>query len=118
MGKPAESASALAVAWLRAADDLVIEVVAPYQLEGRFDFVALIRHFGSPNGMLVLSSWGEEHAAAAERCGFGYSCMDSPFYQTYDRELFVEALTDWTWTGDPAAKPDWYAESNDDVGAI
>ncbi len=113
-----EHPSVLAAAWLRAADDLGVEIMAPYRLEDRFEFVALIRHFGSPNGMLVLACWDEECAAAAERRGFGYSCTDSPFYQKYDREVFVEALTDWGWTNDPAAKPDWYSESGDDVETI
>jgi hypothetical protein len=115
MGKALDSA--LARAWLKAADDLQIEVVAPFRLESGFQFVALVRFFGAPNGMLVLDSWDEERAAAAENFGFGFSCMDSPFYETYDRERFIEVLTDWTWTGDPEHRPDWYTESNDD-GAI
>ena len=118
MGERPEHSSALAAAWVRAAGDLGVEVVAPYQLEGGFEFVALVRHFGGPNGMLILGSWDKEHAAAAERSGFGYSCMDSPFYQTYRRELFVEALTDWGWTGEPAAKPYGYSEGSDDNAAI
>ncbi len=112
-----DTLSALAIAWLKAADDLQIEVVAPYRLEDRFEFVALVPSFGSPNGMLVLGSWDEEGAAAAERFGFGFSCMDSPFYETYDRERFVEVLTDWTWTGDSTRRPHWYGVS-DDVEAI
>jgi hypothetical protein len=110
MDKPLGVTSALATAWLKAADDLQIEVVAPFQIGSRFEFVALVRFFGAPNGMLVLDSWDEERAAAAERSGFGFSCMDSPFYQTYDRARFVEVLTDWTWTGDPVRRPDWYTE--------
>jgi hypothetical protein len=118
MGKPTENSVALADAWRIAADDLGIELVAPYQLEEGFEFVALVRHFGSPKGMLVLARWDEGHAAAAARCDFGYSCMDSPFYQTYDRQLFVDVLTDWSWTGEPAARPAWYTESSDDIEAI
>jgi hypothetical protein len=118
MGKPTKSSTALAGAWLRAADDLGLEVMVPYQLEGGFQFVALVRHFGSPKGMLILASWDEGYAAAAERSGFGYSCMDSPFYETYDRQLFVDVLTDWTWMGDPATRPTWYTDSSDDIAAI
>ena len=36
-----------------------------------------------------------QRATAAEQSGFGYSCVDSPFYQSYDRSSFIEALTDW-----------------------
>jgi len=117
MGKTKDS-TAVASAWRRAADDLGIEVVTPYWLDDGFEFVALVRNFGSPNGMLVLASWDERHAAAAEQRGFGCSCMDSPLYETYDRQLFVEALTDWTWTGDPARRPDWCNESGGNVAAI
>jgi hypothetical protein len=112
MGERARSPVALAAAWLKAGEDLGVGVVAPYQLEG-LEFVVLVRDFGGPNGMLILESWDPERAAVAERAGFGYSCMDSPFYQIYRREVFVEALTDWRWTGDPAAKPNWYLESGD-----
>lgn len=91
--------------------------MVPYRLGG-FEFVALVRSFGGPKGTLVLASWDDRYAAAAKQHGFGYSCMDSPFYETYDRQLFVDALTDWTWTGDPARRPDWCPESSGDAAAI
>lgn len=105
---------ALASAWRRVAADLGIEVVVPYHLDGRFEFVALVRNFGSPKGMLVLASWDEKDADAAMQHGFGYSCVEAPFYGTYNRELFVDLLTDWRWTGDPAARPAWCIETSGD----
>jgi hypothetical protein len=119
MGTASADSTPLASAWRRAADDLGIEVVVPYRLDERFVFVALVRNFGSPNGMLVLAEWDEKSAAAAEQQGFGFSCMDSPFYEKYDRQLFVDVLSDWTWTGDPEQTPAWCTESSgDDVAAI
>jgi hypothetical protein len=50
--------------------------------------------------------------------GFGYSCMDSPSFHTYERKVFIEALNDWGWTGEPAAKPEWYSEGSNPEGAI
>jgi hypothetical protein len=115
MGKSGRDSMALATAWREAAEDLGVEVVLPYRLDGRVDFVALVRDFGGPKGMLVLASWDEGKAEAATQHGFGYSCMDSPFYETYNRERFVEILTDWTWTGNPTARPAWCIESSGDV---
>ena len=118
MGKASKDWTALATAWHRAAKDLGIDVVAPYLLDEEFEFVALVRNFGSLKGMLILASWDERCATAAEQHGFGYSCMDSPFYETYDRKLFVDVLTDWTWTGDPTTRPAWCTESSGDAAAI
>jgi hypothetical protein len=118
MNDAARMFDALRKAWLQAADDLDFRVVAPYRLDDRYDFPALVLDFGSPKGMVVLETWDEGRASAAQDAGFGFSTMDSTSYRSYDRERFVECLEDWGWCGDPDSSPAWYRgnSSGDPVG--
>jgi hypothetical protein len=56
-------------------------------------------------------SYDERLAQLAWQRGHGYTVLGSG-YDAYDREIFVEALNDWEWTGD-GAPPVWYSESAD-----
>jgi hypothetical protein len=103
----------IANAWLAAADDLKIEVFAPYILrsDGReYRYIALIKTFGSALGTLVClpSQWDEGFAEVAEQAGFYCSGVYPESYCRYDRQRFIETLNDWAWFGDPSKGPEWY----------
>ena len=100
----------LITAWRAAADDLGIHIKVPFSLRLSTHVIEadlLVRDFGGVNGMLisanedVFKDYGEEIIAA----GYGYSVLCPP-YESYNRELFVETLCDWSWSGD-GDSPDW-----------
>jgi hypothetical protein len=96
---------------LIAAEDLGIEVTAPYIIEAageRFTFVALAHGFGSPCGTLVgLPDDWETLGDVAEEYGFYFSCLYPP-YESYERQHFIDTLDDWGWAGDETKAPVWY----------
>ncbi len=69
--------------------------------------IVVVHDFGGRNGMAILAkpnydrSFGEVLLAK----GFGYTWLTR--YESYDRALFVEALSDRGWRGD-GTPPDWY----------
>ena len=104
-------------AWLDAADDLGIDVVAPFTLrvdEQEVHCIALIPDFGAVNGMVVLqggvAEWEEvrELLDAASKLGYGFSFLRDS-YRRYDRGLFVDTLNDWGWRTETRAAPEWYS---------
>ena len=102
--------------WLTAATDLGIEVTAPFVLSvdgGEVGCVAIVRHFGQRNGMLVrrggVPEWQEvkELLDRATDRGYGFTHLGKS-YAEYDRLSFIDALNDWGWAGESDAAPDWY----------
>jgi hypothetical protein len=99
-------------AWLDAAEDLAIEVTAPFVMtigNSEVRCVALVHDFGGPNGTLVKHGQLEKDAwrllDQVVELGYGYSYTDAA---TYERHAFVEILNEWCWARDPANAPDWY----------
>jgi hypothetical protein len=102
-------------AWRDAAEDLGITVAAPCELldeGGNISAVAVawVESFGSGNGSVVagLRSHRQAVQSAARRQGQFCSFINEESYAHYDRELFVAALNDWGWFGEPAHAPAWY----------
>ena len=102
-------------AWRKASHDLEIEVEMPYTLRlksgAKIEADVLVKDFGHVNGMLVssrdiFSVLTDEIVSA----GYGYSVLGSPVYQTYDRDLFIEALNDWGWSRSADQRPSWYID--------
>ena len=100
-------------AWEIAAADLGFAFVSPFELkeEGRtIRYAGLVRDFGSEKGMLIFVSEKfetEPWASAAQKKGFGYSCLGQT-YESYDKEEFIAALDDWQWIPKDRKAPDWY----------
>jgi hypothetical protein len=99
-------------AWLDAAEDLAIEVTAPFVMtvhNSEIRSVAIVHDFGGPNGTLVKHGHLAKDAwrllDRVVELGYGYSYMDAA---TYERHAFVEILNAWSWARDPANVPDWY----------
>jgi len=98
-------------AWLEAAADLGIRVVAPFELQveggARVSFEAHIPDFGGPKGTVAAGA-DNRIAGVREQNGYFPSDLGSP-YRRYIRQLFIDTLLDWGWSGEPGAEPPWYA---------
>jgi hypothetical protein len=107
--------------WRAAAADLGLDIVAPYRLElpdkTELEFKVLLKNFGWRNGMLVTDDWSQirEYEDAVIDLGFGYSIL-GPYTEraTYNRENYIEMLSDWTWSGPETDKPKWLLDPSDD----
>jgi hypothetical protein len=97
-------------AWIQAAADLKIRVVAPFTLatiDGKsMLFEAHILDFGGPKG-LIVGNEESEFGGARKACGYYYSNLYSG-YRRYDRQLFIDTLNDWGWFGGKGVEPTWY----------
>lgn len=103
----------IAVAWRAAANDLGIQVTAPFLIPASAEhdgvaFIALVHEFGSPAGTLVATI--AEDLMRLERVsrplGYFVSLLNPDAYRRYDRQLFIETLNDWGYFGS-GAPPDW-----------
>lgn len=100
--------------WIKAAAELGIEVVAPFELEvgdKHFVYPVLVRHFGGPNGalLIILGAADEEQLLEAARsrgyyCSLGNAGTQIP----YNAESFKDILNDWGWHGPPGCHPKWF----------
>jgi len=105
--------------WRAASQDLGLRLEAPFRLalDSGETVVArpLVRDFGAANGMLIVANYSDlrPHVAALVAAGFGYSCLSEPSAgDEYDRELFVEMLKDWGWSGAEHLRPFWSRPEN------
>jgi hypothetical protein len=98
-------------AWLRAADELGIRITVPYVISsgrGPAVYVAFIPDFGGPRGMVVWPVAGKDDRLVAAREAALYFSQLSASYSAFDRQLFIDTLTDWGWFGPDDDKPGWY----------
>jgi hypothetical protein len=108
----------IANAWSMAASDLGLDIVSPFVLveqEKQYEFIALIKDFGSPQGTLIClpEEWDDSgFAIVAEHNGFYCSGLYAQSYSRYDRQHFVETLKDWGWFGDELNMPAWYRDAS------
>jgi hypothetical protein len=107
-------------AWRKAAEDLGIEVVAPFLVElpngESRQFLALVKGFGTSSGTLVdalrysFADAFREDDEIAKRLGLSFSLVNPEAYADYDREHFIETLLDWGWADRDNGPPDWYQQ--------
>jgi hypothetical protein len=103
---------AVAAAWLTAADDLGIRVIAPFTLTtaggAAHPVAALLSEFGSPLGTLVCAQ-PRDSALRGVAAESGYRCVGlcADDYRHYNRELFVWLLDDLEWFG-AKPRPGWH----------
>ena len=112
-------------AWNEASRDLDVRVVAPFSLEvgGRsVSCLAFLPDFGSANGMVVGGCVppGFEvdslMASRAQEAGMYYAFINLECYSTYQREAFVEELTDWGYYGASERRPAWLPPASAEPG--
>lgn len=105
--------------WMVARADLGLDIVAPFVLrlsadqELKADF--LVTKFGGRQGMLIVTDYAQvkPYVDRLHSLGYGFCVLEEPrdsFNQTYDRETFVDLLSDWGWAGSQADKPQWLRE--------
>lgn len=102
-------------AWRRAASELGFEFVSPHAIEDgerRTEYHGFIRNFGGPIGTVFIA--GESFdvgigdcALIAKQQGYFFSRLNAEVYGTFDREVFVETLTDWGYFGESGVAPEW-----------
>lgn len=102
----------ISCAWLQAAADLGIRVVAPFRLETEVgdivEFEAHILDFGGPKGT-VAGNQESEFGRAELRSRQGYYASNLfPSYRIYDRQHFIDTLNDWGWFGESGKEPPWF----------
>ncbi len=99
--------------WRQASQDLGFAFVAPFTLKDGQEtlaYLGLVPQFGSPKGMLIIVGLdAERHGRVAIQHGYGYSCF-SDHSDAYNREDFVDILSDWGWSGSPESAPSWISE--------
>ncbi|MFI5057322.1 MAG: hypothetical protein ACHQLQ_03985 [Candidatus Acidiferrales bacterium] len=101
----------ISAAWLNAAADLGIRVVAPFPVMVSTGesllYEAHIVDFGGPKGM-VVGLPDRDHIGDVRR-SHGYGSSDLfPVYRQYNRDLFIDTLNDWQWFGQKGEQPSWY----------
>jgi hypothetical protein len=112
--KVSEGAVADEVAfWRMVADDLGIDIVAPFELAlsdgSRLRVAALVKDFGPPSGMLVAFDYGtlKPYAKEVVESGYGYSAQLGNSPGGYNRATMVDVLKDWGWSGAEEKRPSW-----------
>jgi hypothetical protein len=102
-------------AWINASKDLGIEFIQPYFFTGidgeNYKVTGLLPEFGSGKGTIIISRKDGERADLMAELTNDYfmSALNPTYYDKYNRELFVDTLSDWGWIGkgDP---PEWIHE--------
>ena len=100
-------------AWLEAAQDLGVNVTAPFTLTTRLGttetFEALIHDFGSPKGTITGRVIGHRADPVESRSEGGYYASNvADSCRRYNRPLFAATLDDWKWFGKDEDRPSWY----------
>jgi hypothetical protein len=116
MDKQKDARTRLVKTWTKASDELGFRIVAPYLLvcdSGVFECVAYLPDFGTTNGMVIVQALPPEYLEtpelweAARAQGIGYSAVNVEVYESYDAEVFTEALRDWGFFGSGGERPEW-----------
>jgi hypothetical protein len=101
--------------WHKAADDLGLEITAPFNLSlssgCKLEAILLIHQFGGAKGMLIFTNYGDVEPYVNEivDAGYGFSILDEPGeHEEYNKEEYIELLTDWGWCGDNDSWPVWF----------
>jgi hypothetical protein len=111
--------SAVLQMWQDAAADLGFVVRGPVGIDfkgGTLDVPVVVEGFGAGRGMVIVTSYSgvKRHTDALLEAGFGYSVMSQPRpNEAYDRESYIEMLSDWGWSGVPEDRPSWIVSGGD-----
>jgi hypothetical protein len=104
----------MAQAWLEASEDLGIRVVHPFRfktLSGEeVETVGVyLPDFGSPAGMLLTCRFDSDKVCElADETEFRTSGLNPESYEPYQRERYIQTLSDWGWYGLTVEMPSWY----------
>jgi hypothetical protein len=98
--------------WEKAAKELRFEIEVPFSLlldsDHEVKALFLVKQFGAPNGMLILSKNEDKQPYSDEiiSAGYGYSVLSEPLKnEEFDSDDFIELLEDWGWSGSEESRP-------------
>jgi hypothetical protein len=100
-------------AWIEASKDLGIRFIHPYKFTGlngeEYEVAGLLPDFGGGKGALITNRKSDEEAVIMADLTNDYftSGLNPRYYDKYDREHFIETLSDWGWKGEKEKRPDW-----------
>jgi len=101
---------AISRAWLEAAKDLEIRVIAPLAVHDPENepiiYEAHILDFGGVKGT-VVGVLDDKMGDIRATQGYYYSNL-APLYRDYSRQRFIDTLNDWGWFGPAELQPAWY----------
>ena len=102
--------------WIDAANDLGIEFIYPYNFIGidgqEYQVTGLLPEFGDRKGVMIMDRKTDADAVLMADLTNEYEMagLSSRYYDKYDRESFIETLSEWGWKGDESKKPNWIKE--------
>jgi hypothetical protein len=76
----------------------------------RIDAVVLVKSFGGPNGMLIVTEYAKvaSYLDALAQAGFGFCVLGEPAeHEPFVLEDLIEVLRDWGWSGSNEDEPEW-----------
>ncbi len=100
-------------AWIEASKDLGIRFIHPYTFFAtngeEYKVTGLLPDFGTGKGVLISDRKTDEEAIIMADLTNDYSTtgLSPRYYDKYDRELFIETLSEWGWIGEEKNKPEW-----------
>ena len=108
----------MSVAWqkelVRAAENLGLEVIAPYTFELpsglQLNADALFPELGAPKGTIVVALRKAAPSVAHELHAIGYtmSSMSEPIKgQDFDLDSYREMFKEWGWSSEARERPSW-----------
>lgn len=103
--------------WEKAKKDLGLDISFSNELKVEDDLLhieIILKNFGAPKGMIIVREYNKikNYVDALNQNGWGYSALS--LGNKYDRESFIEMLSDWGWTGPENEKPNWLLENNNE----
>ena len=105
-------------AWIDAAKDLGIRFIHPYKFLGsnnvEYEVTGLLPDFGSGKGVLIADRKSDDEAVLMADLSndYGMTGLSPRYYDKYDRDSFIQTLSEWGWIGDESEKPDWIIKKN------
>ncbi len=108
-------------AWMQAAVELGINIVAPFSLTASgetIDADVWVKDFGAERGMLIFSEYSKIKNFTNDIVdqGYGYTILDPPRPdEVFDKNEYIEMLSDWGWSSDDKDRPLWLCGFNSEV---
>ena len=106
--------------WRNISKELGFEIEAPFELlkqdGSKFEAPFLVKGFGGPQEMIIVTDYGTIQPRRKEliALGYGYSTLSEPKNEaSYSVEGCIRMLSDWGWRGDPDSAPDWILPKED-----
>jgi hypothetical protein len=105
--------------WKHAGHDLGISVKSPFELElagnAKLTFDVLVEEFGAENGTLLADDYSYIEKHRDEILSRNYTCssyLQPNPAEKYDRDSYIETLSEWGWCGPKSLRPKWLRDES------